>query len=155
MRRFNFITFGEKNAHTTPSCSPFPTYSFKKIGWRIRVSQKSIIDQYFLQKMILEWVHINNKQTSQWINNQINSTVFFTFGVGSGLQRVAKAVEFLVKMLSIQQMTVTNKRKIELQPSNLQVKLNKLLLDTMGESCQNEPTFPDQLTWWARLSPSL
>ena len=49
-------------------------------------------------------------------------------------------------MLWIQQMSVTNKRKIELLLSNLQVKLNKLLLDTMGESCQNEPTFPDQLT---------
>ena len=43
-------------------------------------------------------------------------------------------------------MSVTNKRKIELLPSNLQIKLNKLLLDTIGESCQNEPTFPDQLT---------
>ena len=51
------------------------------------------------------------------------------FGVGSGLQRAAKAVEFLVKMLSIQQMSVTNKRKIELLLRNLQVKLNKLLLD--------------------------
>lgn len=43
-------------------------------------------------------------------------------------------------------MTVTNKRKIELLLSNLQIKLNKLLLDTIGESCQNELTFPDQLT---------
>ena len=40
-------------------------------------------------------------------------------------------------------MSVINKRKIELLLSNLQVKLNKLLLDTIGESCQNEPTFPD------------
>lgn len=34
-------------------------------------------------------------------------------------------------------MTVTNKRKIELLLGNLQIKLNKLLLDTIGESCQN------------------
>ena len=67
-------------------------------------------------------------------------------GAGSDLQRAAKTVGFLAKMLWIQQMSVTNKRKIELLLSNLQVKLNKLLLDTMGESCQNEPTFPDQLT---------
>lgn len=31
-------------------------------------------------------------------------------------------------------MTVTNKRKIELLLSNLRIKLNKLLLDTIGES---------------------
>ena len=43
-------------------------------------------------------------------------------------------------------MSAINKRKIELLLSNLQIKLNKLLLDTIGEPCQNEPTFPDQLT---------
>lgn len=40
----------------------------------------------FCKKMILEWVHINNKQTSLWIKNQINSIVFFTFGAESGLR---------------------------------------------------------------------
>jgi hypothetical protein len=50
VRRFNFITPGEKNAHTTPSYFPFPSCSFKKIGWRIRVSQKQFFGQYFLKK---------------------------------------------------------------------------------------------------------